>query len=69
MSNDYDGRDAEQEAWANELMLERERQALEALRKCARAGVDQQALATLARECGITDWKTNVHAGTSGLDR
>lgn len=32
---------------------ERERAAIEALKRCAAAGVDQEALRTLARECGI----------------
>lgn len=50
---DDDGRDAEQEAWANQLMLERERMAMEALNRCAAAGADPKDVETLARECGL----------------
>lgn len=40
-------------AWNHQLMLEREREAIEALRRCAKAGADPEAIKTLARECGI----------------
>jgi hypothetical protein len=53
----------------HELMLERERQALEALKKCACAGVDHETLATLARECGITNWEPDAHAATASVGR
>lgn len=32
---------------------ERERAAIEALNRCAAAGADEEAIKTLARECGI----------------
>lgn len=52
--DDYqDGRDAEYEWAAHQLMLERERAAIEALNRCAAAGADPEAIRTLARECGL----------------
>lgn len=41
------------EGWANELMLEREREAIEALNRCVKAGAKVEDIKTLARECGI----------------
>ena len=40
--------------WAyQQLMLERERETIEALNRCAAAGANPEDLKTLARECGI----------------
>ena len=36
-----------------EMMLEREREAIEALRRCMKAGANPDDLKTLARECGL----------------
>lgn len=41
------------EAWAHQLMLEREQAAIEALKRCIKAGADPDAIRTLARECGV----------------
>jgi hypothetical protein len=40
-------------AWNHQLMLDREREAVEALNRCVAAGADPDAIRTLARECGI----------------
>lgn len=56
-----------QEAWAHELMQERYRETCEALKQCAKAGADPQAIRTLARECGV-DIK-HVDAGTAPVAR
>lgn len=50
---DDGGYDAQQEAYANELMQERYRLACEALNRCAKAGAMAEDLKTLARECGV----------------
>ena len=40
--------------WAyQQLMLEREREAIEALQRCLKAGAREEDVKTLARECGI----------------
>lgn len=54
--DDYmdDGRDAAAEAAAHELMLHREREAVEALNRCLAAGAKVDDVKTLARECGVS---------------
>lgn len=37
----------------HQLMLEREREAIEALNRCLAAGAKEEDVKTLARECGI----------------
>ena len=40
--------------WAyQQLMLEREREAIEALNRCLAAGAKEEDVKTLARECGV----------------
>jgi hypothetical protein len=51
--HEAEARMSNQEEWAHQLMLEREREAIEALQRCAKAGADPEAIKTLARECGI----------------
>lgn len=51
-----DERDGQGEAY-HQMMLDREREAAEALQKCADAGADMNTLKVLARECGLTNWK------------
>lgn len=46
----------QEEAAHHQDMLNREREALEALQQCADAKVDMKALKVLARECGLKDW-------------
>lgn len=36
-----------------QMMLEREREAIQALQRCVKAGADPEAIKTLARECGL----------------
>ena len=50
---EVEDRDDQQEAWANDLMQERYREACEAINRCAKAGARTEDLKTLARECGI----------------
>lgn len=45
--------DDTQELWAHQLMEERYRLAVEALNRCAEAGVNAEDVKTLALECGI----------------
>ena len=54
-------RDDQQEAH-HQLMLEREREAAEALQRCHEAGADPDALKVLARECGLSNWKPERRA-------
>lgn len=58
--------DGQQEAWAHQLMLEREREAVEALERCAAAGANPEDLKTLARECGVR-WKPDAHARSASV--
>ena len=61
--DDYmdDGRDAAAEAAAHELMLHREREAVEALNRCLAAGAKEDDVKTLARECGINVTYLNLN--------
>lgn len=45
-----------EEEWAHQLMLERERYAIEALQRCVAAGADPEDLKTVARLAGL-NWK------------
>ena len=50
---DDDGRDAQYEAWADEIQQWRYQENVEALKRCLKAGADEKAIKTLARECGV----------------
>jgi len=41
------------DAWNQQLMLEREQAAIAALQRCLKAGAKESDIRTLARECGI----------------
>lgn len=56
-----------EQEWAHQLMLEREREAIEALRRCLKAGADPEAVKTLARECGIDVRHINVDSSATRL--
>lgn len=43
----------EQDEAFHQMMLEREREAIEALRRCLEAGADKEAIKTLCRETGV----------------
>ena len=52
------------EAWAYQQdMLERERQAIEALNRCLAAGAKVDDIKTLARECGIDIKHLTINTG------
>lgn len=46
--------------------LRREREAVEALERCAAAGANPEDLKTLARECGVR-WKPDAHARSASV--
>lgn len=58
--------DCGQEAFANELMQERYRENVEALKRCKEAGAKEEDLARLAFECGIDIKHLNVENRTNG---
>lgn len=57
---DQDGQEQHQD------VLNREREAVEALDRCLTAGANPEDLQTLARECGVK-WKPDAHADSAAL--